>query len=626
MKLKTVTIENYLSLKDVTLTFNNLTVLVGKNGSGKTSILEAIYRFFNDFSAAGGGVPSGLSEYCWYDRITENPIRISVELELTEADFEKIFSPLPRIVRESVKKFLGEKSLSLSIKRQIPSLQIGWRTESLEWGGVELVYDDKPIGLDEFSKILIPEEITKDFVLVFFTPQEMAGERLLVDQSKKVAYHSSPQIDSLANLGVIKKSKDAIGENYKDWVVKQGLKLMERAPTQEEVPFLLQPVTVDLLNSLLANIANNIKGKFKFIPAARDERFKVGWRDPIIERSILDSERALSISTTKESEMKWNILRDWLERFLGKRIDPNPTELLAVEYGLRLPIRYLGGGEQEIFSLMWYLLEPDFIYGIEEPENHLHPDYLRKLFNFFREISNERQIIISTHSPILVDKINVTNNWIVTRSNKETKVHKIEKREELKFILAELGSVPSDIYLKDFIFFVEGGTEKEAVIPILGEKLGYKDILDRLKVISIGGEGQLKNYLRIWKDMLDVYPIEYLIILDKHTERLIPNLIRELGIDVRKFLILKKGSIEDYYPIELVTRALKELFGIDIKKEDIDLSKPRDKEIEQILIKHKRIRNRWKIDIGEYIASELSIEQIPEEIKEAFEKLKQIIS
>jgi predicted ATP-dependent endonuclease of OLD family len=324
--------------------------------------------------------------------------------------------------------------------------------------------------------------------------------------------------------------------------------------------------------------------------------------------------------------MKWNILRDWLERFLGKRIDPNPTELLAVEYGLRLPIRYLGGGEQEIFSLMWYLLEPDFIYGIEEPENHLHPDYLRKLFNFFREISNERQIIISTHSPILVDKINVTNNWIVTRSNKETKVHKIEKREELKFILAELGSVPSDIYLKDFIFFVEGGTEKEAVIPILGEKLGYKDILDRLKVISIGGEGQLKNYLRIWKDMLDVYPIEYLIILDKHTERLIPNLIRELGIDVRKFLILKKGSIEDYYPIELVTRALKELFGIDIKKEDIDLSKPRDKEIEQILIKHKRIRNRWKIDIGEYIASELSIEQIPEEIKEAFEKLKQIIS
>jgi energy-coupling factor transporter ATP-binding protein EcfA2 len=167
MKLKTVTIENYLSLKDVTLTFNNLTVLVGKNGSGKTSILEAIYRFFNDFSAAGGGVPSGLSEYCWYDRITENPIRISVELELTEADFEKIFSPLPRIVRESVKKFLGEKSLSLSIKRQIPSLQIGWRTESLEWGGVQLVYDDKPIGLDEFSKILIPEEITKDFVLVF---------------------------------------------------------------------------------------------------------------------------------------------------------------------------------------------------------------------------------------------------------------------------------------------------------------------------------------------------------------------------------------------------------------------------------------------------------------------------
>ncbi|MBO3842196.1 MAG: AAA family ATPase [Candidatus Brockarchaeota archaeon] len=42
MKLREVTINNYLSLKEVTLRFSDLTVLIGKNGSGKTSIMEAL--------------------------------------------------------------------------------------------------------------------------------------------------------------------------------------------------------------------------------------------------------------------------------------------------------------------------------------------------------------------------------------------------------------------------------------------------------------------------------------------------------------------------------------------------------------------------------------------------------
>jgi energy-coupling factor transporter ATP-binding protein EcfA2 len=592
---------------------------VGRNGSGKTSILEALHRFFSDFSVIGGGVPSGLTDYYWYNRDTKEPIRISVELELTRDEFEKSFQPLPKIVRDTIKDQLGEKGFLLFISRQIVSPQIGWRTEYLNWGDIQLVKDDKLIELEEFLKILISEKVTQDFVLYFFTPQEMAGDRLLVDKSRKIAYYSSPQIDSLANMGVIKKSKETIGLNYREWCSQQGFKLIERPPTQEEVPFLMQPVTADLLNNLLANIANNIKGKFKFIPAARDEKFVTGMRNPIIEASILSSQRALALSTEREHELKWSTFRNWVERFLGRRIDPNPTELLIVENDLRLPIRFLGGGEQEVFALMWQLLDKDFIYGIEEPENHFHPEYLKKLFNFFKEISKERQIILSTHSYLLIDKNDLDNNWIVKREKRETEVQQLKEREELKLVLAELGLVPSDIYLKDFIFFVEGGTE-QAVIPIFGEKLGFKDFVDRIAVIPIGGEGQLKNYLKIWLKLIEVVPVDYLIILDKHSEALIHRLIRELEIDVEKFLVLEKGSIEDYYPVDIVIRALKELFGIEVKEGDVDPSKSRDKEIERILKEHNKERSGWKVDIGKYIASQMSKEQIPSEIKRAFEK------
>jgi predicted ATPase len=625
MKLREITISNYLSLKEVMLSFGDLTVLVGKNGSGKTNILEALYRFFTDFNTIGGGISGNLNDYYWFDRDTTKPIRIVAKLELSEEDFEKIFQPLPENVRNAIKERFGDEGFLLSVSRLITSPQAGWKTEYLRLGNIQLVRDDKPIELEKFLSILIPEKATQDFTLYFFTPQEMAGNRLLIDKSRKVAYLSNPQIDLLAKIGVIKVSKETIGQNYRDWCDKQGFKLVERPPTQDEVTFLIQPVTQDLLNKILANITSVIKAKFKFIPAARDEKYTAGTRNPIIEDTLLSAQSTLSVSTTREDELKWSTFRNWVERFLGKRIEPNPRELLADENGLRVPARFLGGGEQEIFVLMWHLLGRDFIYGIEEPENHLHPEYLKKLFGFLKEISKDRQIIITTHSNLLVDKIDVRNNWIVRRDGKETKVQRLEDKEQLKLVLAELGLVPSDIYLKDFVLFVEGETEKEVILT-LGEKLEeYGDIIERIAIIPIGGGKQLRNYLRIWLELINIVPIEYVILLDKHCEEDAISVAKELGIDINKFIILQKGSIEDYYPIELIVKALKDLFGIDIKKEDINTTKPMDKEMERILKEHNKLKKRWKVDIGKYIASELPEQEIPGEIKETFERAKKAL-
>lgn len=225
-----------------------------------------------DFSATGGGVPSGYNDYFWFDRDTTEPIRISVDLILNEEEFEEFFKPLPKSVLDYIRHQLGEKSLQISVCRQIVSPQVGWRTEYLKWGDIPLVKDDKPTGLDELSKLLIPREAAKDFILCFFTPQEFAGDRLLVNKSRKVAYFSNSQIDSLVSAGLIEKSTETVGQNFREWTNQQGIKLVERPPTQDEIPFLMQPITTDLLNSLLANISNNIKGKFRFVPAARDEK------------------------------------------------------------------------------------------------------------------------------------------------------------------------------------------------------------------------------------------------------------------------------------------------------------------------------------------------------------------
>src|SRR5574344_791202 len=49
MKLKSLSIENFRGYKDrTTIDFNDLTVLVGKNDIGKSTVLEALDIFFND--------------------------------------------------------------------------------------------------------------------------------------------------------------------------------------------------------------------------------------------------------------------------------------------------------------------------------------------------------------------------------------------------------------------------------------------------------------------------------------------------------------------------------------------------------------------------------------------------
>lgn len=47
MKIQTVNIKNFRTLKDVTIEFDSVTIFIGPNGTGKSTVLRGLDWFFN---------------------------------------------------------------------------------------------------------------------------------------------------------------------------------------------------------------------------------------------------------------------------------------------------------------------------------------------------------------------------------------------------------------------------------------------------------------------------------------------------------------------------------------------------------------------------------------------------
>lgn len=93
---------------------------------------------------------------------------------------------------------------------------------------------------------------------------------------------------------------------------------------------------------------------------------------------------------------------------------------------------------------------------IEEPENSVHPWALRNLVEAFRTASKQKQILLTTHSPILIDQLKPEEVWVVRKPGTETKINPLlsldpslkESWGQGKFTLSEYldsGAVPETV-------------------------------------------------------------------------------------------------------------------------------------------------------------------------------------
>lgn len=486
MRIDSVLIQGYCSLNEVSFQAKPLTVLIGSNGQGKSLVVEALYRFFTDFNVVGGASSIPISDMLWPKRDSKSPIRFEIVLCLTEDEIRKIL-PFDDRILKYLKEEAGEEFNKISMKR---SLEISgtWKTDEIAWAGIALVTNDGFIPQKEIQKEFLPvmSKALQKYKLYFFSDEGVAGDRLVVKEGSKKAFKNNTLFDDIYAEGFILGSDKHAAQSLADWANKEGYQVVE--PSSGIPEFESISATIQRLSTTMAML----RGKVELIPAARDNKCPQGERISLVEDAVLKEITSTSINRERLQEIKWEDYRSQMERLLHRRLEPNPSEILIKEGDLGLNVAYIGGGEQSLIGLIWRTLDTDKIYAIEEPENHLYPRKQKELFDHFKRLSKETQIIICTHSPVFAARSDICGVYLVSRDDSgNTKIEAVNE-SNVDRVIDELGIRASYQFEFDNVVFVEGDDDVK-IFNALAKRV-VQDADTTIGFIDAGGWNNMDYY------------------------------------------------------------------------------------------------------------------------------------
>ena len=132
----------------------------------------------------------------------------------------------------------------------------------------------------------------------------------------------------------------------------------------------------------------------------------------------------------------------------------------------------LGGGVEQVLALGLVLLgEPDDgALFIEEPESHLHPDAQRRLLQQVLRHRGQRQIFITTHSPVFIDAFDGRGHVyrIYRDADGQGHVESCLRPGPRRRALDDLGARASQLLQSNCVIWVEGPTESVLMRAWLG--------------------------------------------------------------------------------------------------------------------------------------------------------------
>ena len=269
---------------------------------------------------------------------------------------------------------------------------------------------------------------------------------------------------------------------------------------------------------------------FNFIPAVRTEHDALRVVELLIEKQLLTLElNPEYIEATHTMErLQQDVLNGISAQLVGplqeflpsvrdvqihlqkdqRRSSLRHSANVIIDDGTPTPLQQKGDGIKSLTALAMLNIPTSrdrvSVIAIEEPESHLHPESARQLYETINALSVNHQVVLTTHSPLFVNRSNLKENIIVD-SGKATPVKKIKDIRDV------LGTKVSDNLINaEHVLVVEGEDDKialEKLLPQMSESIKKAIQNGTLIIDDMSGTGNLPYKLSFYRNLQCKYHV-----------------------------------------------------------------------------------------------------------------------
>ncbi len=406
MAIKRIKVKNFKSFDELDLELHPFNVVIGANASGKSNFTQ-IFKFLKDVEE--NGLSDGVSMHGGAESLLNLKIGYSDDLTVEAVlDIPVMWGPAENVlttkeIRYRISAGLTQEedefglvdeeiALNLQCTKLRESEKGFFEEDNLLWQGEVVVsnkadgpsYDFKPPSIEERLREI--DLLPSPSRLVSLFGEHIPRSTLLI----RTPFSLLPPWQSLfAGIGVY---------DIDPHLAREHARIVGRLELEENG---------SNLALVVAKILENAENKRKFTNLLKE---LLPFAEEIGTEKI--GEKSLLIHIREQ------FYKEDLKAYLLSDGTINITAMIAALY-----------------------FESKNVVILEEPERNIHPHLISRVVDMMKDASQNKQVIVTTHSPELVKHAGIENLLLVSRDKDGfTKVVRPSEREQLKmFLESELG-------------------------------------------------------------------------------------------------------------------------------------------------------------------------------------------
>lgn len=503
MKLVSFSLKNYRSIKSAEkIALGDLTILIGPNNEGKSNILRGL--------VTGMGVLSLVPSPHGRGARVMTPRGL---VELWEG----------RDQRQVGGIYEWERDFPISLQEKSPN---GKTTFDFEFELSDSEVEDFKRDVKSNLNGLLPIRLTLGRKDVLFEVRKRGrGQATLTAKRAQIARFVGERLD-MKDIPTVRTASAAM--RLVDEMVQRELSRLEQTPEYRQAVEKITEIQGPVLNELSKTIQQMLG---TFLPDVKAVQIEVE------------------------------------DRYRALRRDSR----IVVDDGTATDLRYKGDGVQSLaaISLIHHISQQsagssELVLAIEEPEAHLHPRAIHQVREVLKDIAARQQVVLTTHSPLLVNRGDITKNVIVDKSRARTARSIAQIREALGV------RVSDSLAAAEIVLVVEGEHDRVSITALLrsvSTRLASAFDDGIIAIEALRGASNLTFKLSSLRDQLCV--AHAFVDYDAAGLQAVQNAEREGLLDSadRSFATspgMRESELEDLFDFALYREMVRRRYNVDL--------------------------------------------------------------